>query len=134
VIVNIGLPSGFIDQAPRFRRLMHRAHHQFMPRAVNVIAICSSHEGDQVDFETALLGSHVERWDAFPPRGKRVAHGRASDGFWHGQRFSDSHFAVWFCFSPDRTDITCRLWLRGRKAESLPAAAELVRIFTPETR
>lgn len=112
VNVAIGLPSGFVDQAPRFRRLMHRAYQQFMPRAANVILICSGHLDDEADFETALLGSHIERWDAYPPRGKRVAHGRANDGFWHGQRFSQSRVACWYCIAPDQANARMRLWSR----------------------
>lgn len=126
VNVTIGLPEKFVDQAPRFRRLMHRAYHQFMPRAVNVIAICSAHADDAADFETALLGSHIERWDAFPPRGKRVAHGRAADGFWHGQRFPESRFAAWLGFSPADHEPRSRLWVR-RDLKIDAAMEELLR-------
>jgi hypothetical protein len=108
----IGLPSGFIDEAPRMRKLLKRAYRQFMPRATNVILICSSHADDDEDFQNALLGSHVERWDAFPPRGRRIAHGRAADGFWQGQTFADSAVAGWFRFAPDEPDPGVRLWFR----------------------
>jgi len=114
VSVTIGLPSGFVDQAPRFRKLMHRAHQQFMPRQTNVIVIGSGHPDDGADFDTALQGTHVERWDAYPPRGKRVAHGRAADGFWHGHRFLDSRYAGWFQHGPGDYGIRSRLWLRKR--------------------
>ena len=100
VTLVLGLPSGFIDEAPRIRRLMRKAYQQFMPGAANVILICSSHVEDADDFGTALLGSHIERWDAHPPRGRRVAHGRDSDGFWHGRRFPESSAAGWFHFTP----------------------------------
>jgi hypothetical protein len=113
VNVTIGLPSGFIDQAPRFRRLMHRAYQQFMPRALNLILIGSGHEDDLIDFESALLGSHIERWDAFPPRGKRVAHGRAADGFWNGQRHTESRYVGWFESAPERDEIDARVWIRN---------------------
>jgi hypothetical protein len=116
VSVTIGLPTGFIDQAPRFRRLLHRAYQQFMPKATNVILIGSAHDDDQTDFENALLGSHIERWDAYPPRGKRVAHGRAEDGFWQGQRFSDSRCAGWFHFTPGASALRTRLWKRAEFA------------------
>jgi hypothetical protein len=112
ISVTIGLPSGFVSQAPRFRRLMHRAHQQFMPRAVNVILICSGHPDDAHDFETALLGTHVERWDAYPPRGKRVAHGRGPDGFWDGQRHSESQLAVWTHMEPQHEAMRYQLWIR----------------------
>jgi len=114
VSVTIGLPSGFVDQAPRFRKLMHRAHQQFMPRQTNVIVIGSGHPDDGADFDTALLGTHVERWDAYPPRGRRVAHGRAADGFWHGHRFLDSRYAGWFQHGSGDRDIHSRLWVRQR--------------------
>ena len=112
VQLTIGLPLGFIDAAPRIRRLMHRAYQQFMPKSENVIVICSGHANDEDDFETALLGSHIERWDAFPPRGKRVAHGRAADGFWSDHRFAESRLAGWFCFGPKDDRATSKLWVR----------------------
>ena len=112
VTLAIGLPSGFIDEAPRIRKLMRKAYQQFMPAAMNVILICTSHSDDVDDFETALLGSFIERWDKFPPRGQRIAHGRAADGFWSGGRFADSRAAGWFWVSPQRREPPCRLWLR----------------------
>lgn len=91
---------------------MHRAYQQFMPRAVNVILVCSGHPDDVGDFETALLGTHIERWDAYPPRGKRVAHGRGPDGFWDGQRYSESQLAVWSLMQPQSDALQHRLWVR----------------------
>lgn len=112
VSLAIGLPSGFNDETLRIRRLLRRAHRQFMPRAENVILVCSSHAEDVKDFESALLGSHVERWDAFPPQGRRVAHGRASDGFWSGSRFPESRAAGWFRLAPDADGIEVTLRVR----------------------
>lgn len=116
VSVTIGLPSGFIDHSPRMRRLLNRAYEQFMPggEAVNVIVVASNHDDDVIDFESALLGSHIERWDQFPPRGKRVAHGRAPDGFWHARKFADSQFAVWMKFEPRNAATDFRLFARKR--------------------
>ena len=125
VIVVLGLPSGFIDEAPRIRRLMRKAYRQFMPGATNVILICSSHVEDAEDFATALLGSHIERWDAQPPQGRRVAHGRDADGFWHGKRFPASHAAGWFHFTPEAAALQCRLWLR-REAPLEPAVKDVL--------
>jgi hypothetical protein len=108
----VGVPQGFIDEAPRIRRLMRKAYHQFMPGATNVILVCSSDEADAEDFTNALLGSHIERWDEKPPEGKRVAHGRDSDGFWYGRRFPESAAAGWFHFMPDAAALQCRLLVR----------------------
>lgn len=134
VTVTIGLPEGFIDQAPRFRRLMHRAHQQFMPKAVNVILICSGHDDDVVDFESALLGSHIERWDAFPPRGRRVAHGRALDGFWADKRFGDSGFACWFRLDAGAAEIQPRLWTRNTAADNQAIDSLLKSLLGPPAR
>lgn len=122
VSVTIGLPTGFIDLSPRMRRLLNRAHEQFMPgrgagagrtgAAANVIVLSSNHDEDVNDFESALLGSHIERWDQFPPRGQRIAHGRAPDGFWHGRGFADSAYAVWMKFSPKDQAFRSRLYVR----------------------
>ena len=96
VSLAMGLPSGFIDEAPRIRRLVRKAYQQFMPGATNVILIGSLPREDVEDFATALLGSHIERWDTLPPRGRRIAHGRDADGFWHGRKFPESVAAGWF--------------------------------------
>ncbi len=108
----LGLPSGFVDEAPRIRRLLRKAYQQFMPGASNVILICSGNAQDSDDVETALLGSHIERWDAVPPEGRRVAHGRDSDGFWHESGFPESGAAGWFHFRPETESPRCRLWFR----------------------
>jgi hypothetical protein len=112
VSVVIGLPSGFIDFSPRIRRLLNRAHEQFMPRETNVIMICSGHADDAIDFETALLGTPIERWDQFPPPGRRVAHGRATDGFWSGRHFTDSSLAAWGSVTSGEVDLQSRLYVR----------------------
>lgn len=113
VSLAIGFPSGFIDQAPRMRKAMRKAYQQFMPGATNIIIIYSLHQEDKVDFETALLGSHIERWDTHPPRGRRVAHGRADDGFWHLNQFAESALAGWFCLNPQSALIRPQLWFRS---------------------
>lgn len=108
----IGLPSGFIDETGRIYKLLRKAYEQFMPKAINVILICTSHDEDMADFESALRGQHVERWDTLPPRGRRIAHGRASDGFWEGASRLDSQVAGWFHFVPSDPDMRARLWFR----------------------
>ncbi len=108
----IGLPTGFIDDTPRMFKLLRKAYPQFMPKALNVILICSAFEEDRDDFESALLGEHEERWDRHPPRGRRIAYGRAADGFWHGTRRSDSRIAGWFRFDPASDQFRSTLWYR----------------------
>ncbi len=129
VILVLGLPTGFIDEAPRIRRLMRKAYQQFMPGATNVILICSSHVDDAEDFATALLGTHIERWDAQPPRGRRVAHGRDADGFWHGTRSPGSLAAGWFHFQPRTAALKCRLWLRRDSSIDPGVKQALVDLF-----
>ena len=113
VTLVIGLPTGFVDESPRVRRLLQRAYRQFMPRETNLILICASHPAECRDFERALLGSHVERWDAFPPRGRRIAHGRAGDGFWHANRHAESRVAGWFLLAPHEDAFRSQLWFRA---------------------
>jgi hypothetical protein len=125
----IGLPTGFIDETPRIRRLMRKAYQQFMPGETNVILICSSHVEDTDDFGNALLGSHIERWDTHPPRGRRVAHGRDSDGFWHGRRFPESSAAGWFHFRPQASALQCRLWIRPGAELDESMQEQLVGLF-----
>jgi hypothetical protein len=124
-----GLPTGFIDEAPRMRRLMRKAYQQFMHGSVNVILIGSSHADDDEDASTALLGSYIERWDAHPPRGQRVAHGRDVDGFWHGRRFPESSVAGWFHFLPHAAGLLCRLWFRPGANVDAPLRELLAEIF-----
>lgn len=130
VTLTIGI-NGFIDDAPRMRRLLQRAYLQFMPRATNVILMCSSNTDDGTDFENALLGTHIERWDAFPPRGQRIAHGRAEDGFWYNRSNDMSHYAGWFQFCPESAEFQPLLWLRNSERISRRSEA-LVRDLFPE--
>lgn len=113
VSLTIGLSSGFTDYSPRFLRLLRRGYKQFMPRAVNVVVIASGSVEDVDDFDMALLGSHVERWDRHPPRGRRIAHGRAADGFWAANRNLDSQAAVWVDFDMETARLRTRLWVRS---------------------
>ncbi|MCH7601221.1 MAG: hypothetical protein IIB54_00500 [Planctomycetes bacterium] len=108
----LGLPTGFIDDTPRMYKLLKKAYEQFMPKALNLILICSSFEEDVDDFESALLGEHIERWDTFPPRGRRIAHGRAEDGFWEGESRINSVVAGWIHFKPSDENVCARLCFR----------------------
>ena len=113
VNLTFSLPEGLGSQTIRMRRLLERAYQQFMPRGLNVILLGSSNEDDEPDFEDALLGSQIERWDLQPPRGRRIAHGRDVDGFWHGRHFEESRVAGWFRFRPDVARISPHLWFRS---------------------
>ncbi|MCH2141731.1 MAG: hypothetical protein MK077_01870 [Phycisphaerales bacterium] len=104
----IGLPDGFIDQSQRIRRLLDKAYRQFMPRAHNIVLVAGSRLDVSTDFEAALLGSTEERWDAHPPRGARVAWGRAADGFWTGPSRPESRICGW-----------CRVDPLGQRADNL---------------
>jgi hypothetical protein len=130
VTLVIGLPTGFVDESARIQRLLRKAHRQFMPGALNVIMICSRRSQDRIDVENALLGSHAERWDLLPPRGHRVAHGRAEDGFWHGTQFAESQAAGWFSFSAEDPQIESRLWIRESATIPLIQQEQLRRLLT----
>ena len=132
VSLSIGVPSGFIDEAPRIRKLLRKAYRQFMPGATNVILICTSQVEDVDDFGNALLGSHIERWDATPPRGRRVAHGRDADGFWYGRRVPESRAAGWFYFWPGAEDVQSRLWIRADSGMEEETQRMLVELFDAE--
>lgn len=122
VSLAIGLPEGFIDEVPRIRRLLRRASRQFMPRAVNVILLASAGVNDATDVETALLGSHEERWDTHPPQGRRVAYGRAADGFWSGRRHAASNACAWFQVGLEELELPGQLFVRS--PGSLPGSLE----------
>ena len=104
--------SGFSDETVRIHKLLTKAYKQFMPGAMNVVLVCSMNEDDAIDFQSALLGTPIERWDTAPPRGRRVAHGRDTDGFWHARKFTESVFAAWYTFSPGDADLEFRCWQR----------------------
>jgi hypothetical protein len=108
----IGLPSGFVDESPRIDRLLQRAQKQFMPKETNIILVCTPHIEGSGDVETALLGSHVERWDEHPAKGARVAHGRSADGFWQSNQMTESQLAGWFWLAPMHDVYQGKLWAR----------------------
>ena len=65
--------------------------------------------------EPALLGTPVERWDRFPPRGERVAIGRADDGFWARGRAAGSRVVAWL---PIDGSAPARVWERDPVSEA----------------
>ena len=123
-VLRAGPDADWDGAVPRVQRLLRKACTQFMPGAVNAICIASDSDAGAEAVDTALLGSHVERWDAFPPRGHRVAHGRADDGFWAGGHYQESALVCWM---PVRPGAPGRLWLRPGATAACLAAADLVR-------
>lgn len=129
VSLTMGVPSSMMDELPRLHKLLRKGYQQFMPKAANVIAIGSASLDDVSDVDVALLGSHIERWDTAPPRGKRIAHGRDSDGFWYNSRYSESNVASWFLMGPDDGALPTRMWQRPGTSIAEPLASTLTRLF-----
>lgn len=113
VSVRTGADAGWESAIPRVQRLLRKAYSQFMPGAANVICVASDTAAACDAVETALLGSIIERWDRFPPRGHRVAHGRADDGFWSGGQCEMSSVVCWF---PVDAGAPARVWQRSAPA------------------
>lgn len=109
VTIRTGIDAGWEAAIPRVQRLLRKAYSQFMPGAVNVICIASDTSAAFDAVETALLGTIIERWDRFPPRGHRVAHGRAEDGFWARGQYEMSSLVAWF---PVDGSGPARIWER----------------------
>ena len=110
VTVRTGIDAGWEAAIPRVQRLLRKAYSQFMPGAVNVICIASDSPAAYDAVETALLGTIIERWDRFPPRGHRVAHGRAEDGFWARGQYEMSSLVAWF---PVDGSAPAHIWERA---------------------
>lgn len=129
VSLTLGVPSAMLDELPRVQKLLRKAYQQFMPKAANVIVLGSSSVDDVADVDVALLGSHIERWDAVPPRGKRIAHGRGNDGFWYNSQYAESIIAGWFHMAPSNGLLPTRLWIRPGAEIASPMTAILERLF-----
>ena len=115
------LSSAFVNHVPRFQATLRKAFAQFMPRGENIIVVCGS-SGAIEAFATALLGSHIERWDKRPRVGELVAYGRGGDGFWAGSMRNQSRLAVYWPMSKGAGPL---LFLRegaGRSNASRPVA------------
>lgn len=132
VVLHIGMPDGFIDHTPRMRKRLDRAFAQFKPGAENAIVVASSDHQDGFDFETALLGQFVERWDRRPSAGRRVAHGRDDLGFWSGGAHPNSRVASWFRLSPHSGEFSPRMWFRQSDLPASDGAQMLRAIFGEE--
>ncbi len=115
VILSVGLDVALEEELQRVQRLLRKAHAQFLPGVPNIILLVGGGREDERLLDTAIFGSHIERWDLFPPRGHRVAHGRADDGFWSGERYSDAHIIAWHAWTDERGLGATRLWFRTRR-------------------
>jgi len=129
VVVTVGLDAALADEARRLQRLLRKACGQFMPRSDNVILVAGGDDADESRdaraFDQALQGSHVERWDLFPPRGQHVAHGRGDDGFWSGGRFPQSRVVVWCPWRATNGLGTPRFWRRTDEPRDLALEASV---------
>lgn len=96
--------QSFDEDVPRFQATLRKAFAQFTPRHENLIVVCGSAGGFEA-FATALLGSHIERWDKRPRRGELVAYGRGGDGFWAGSLRNQSRLAVYWTLAADATPL-----------------------------
>lgn len=96
--------QSFDDHVPRFQSTLRKAFAQFTPRQENLIVVCGSAGGFEA-FATALLGSHIERWDRRPRRGELVAYGRGGDGFWAGSLRNQSRAAVYWTLAADAAPL-----------------------------
>lgn len=126
----IPVGGGEIDaRVARLRRLLGRAYGQFLPDHPNLILFGVLAErptaGSLYALEAALLGTQVERWDRFPRKGQRVAHGRADDGFWHDRRHEQSALAGWFSAASSDPSGPGGWWDRIALSETREAAPEL---------
>ncbi len=111
------------DHIGRITRLLRKARAQFLPGGENIIVLFGP-ASSQWMFEEALRGAPIERWDAFPRRGERVAMGRSGNGFWHLGSRDSSRIAVWQSLNSRRSDSTA--WIRpGISAEARAACDEL---------
>jgi hypothetical protein len=115
IVLTVGLDATLDAEIARVMRLLRKAHAQFLSDVPNVIALVGGSSADERLVDTAVFGSHVERWDLFPPRGHRVAHGRGDDGFWSGERFVHARAIAWFPWSQRRGLGGARVWFRTRQ-------------------
>lgn len=126
VVLTVGLDATIDDEIARVQRLLRKAHAQFVSGMPNVIALVGGDRTDERLIDTSIFGHHVERWDLFPPRGHRVAHGRGDDGFWSGERYSHARAIAWFAWSDQRALGAARVWFRTR-ADADPTIRALLR-------
>lgn len=122
----------------RFRRLLRRAYRQFLPGVENLILFGSARAAADAEARIALVdalfGTPMERWDRFPPRGDRVAHGRGSDGFWEATRHPESRLAGWFAAQADDAAAPGRWWARRDDGPAGPLRRLVIEAIGPADR
>ncbi len=123
--VGVALARGIADDhtvaVGRVARLLRKARAQFLSGGENVVVLFGP-KSSQWLFEEALLGTPVERWDALPRRGERVAMGRADDGFWRAGSRDHSRIAVWRSLESFRDDSV--VWIRPGVSPAARTACE----------
>ena len=107
-LVAVGNANHATALVARTGRLLRRAYRQFVPERENVIVLAGGGPTARDVVDRAVLGGHVERWDQFPRRDQRIAHGRNEEGLWQGRRFERSHLVAWCPLAIPRGAI----WIR----------------------
>ena len=122
----------------RFRRLLRRAHRQFLPGVENLVlfgTVRSAADAEaRIALVDALFGTPMERWDRFPSRGDRVAHGRGTDGFWESSRHPESRLAGWFSAQAADESAPGRWWARRGTPPTEPLSSLVVEAIGPMER
>ncbi len=114
-----GIADGHAIAVDRIERLLRKARAQFLVGGENIIVLFGP-QAAQWSFEQALLGTPVERWDAYPRRGERVAMGTADDGFWRAGSSDLTRIAVYRSLESFRDDSIA--WIRSGVSASTRAA------------
>ena len=105
---------------------LKKAYEQFMPNATNVIFVageCTS----RFEFEAALWGEY--QWLRDDETKQIIKSTNPLDGFWSGDKFSDSQLAVWLEIQEDAIDF--QLFVRERLNPIVPQL--VARLFTPRS-
>ena len=81
-----------VRNAERFIGRLRKAYKQFMPKALNVILFTGDNCG-RTEFESALFGEFKLKRDSKTQQFSKTQ--TRHNGFWSGQKNSESNLAVW---------------------------------------
>ena len=112
-------PIGYPSDELRFFRLLRKAYQQFVPDALNVVAITSPWPDDHENVEAALSGLGYDTWEPALPE----------YGFWSGGRHDASQVAAFFSCPYDTDVFLSWLWLRPGAAIDPVTLRLLRRVF-----